>query len=531
MAACECGPLSLAVIRHDTYQVSRILHQSSDSLAERDIYGQSPIHLAAGNPQVLSLLMAVAALGALELRDDAGLTALQVAMRFSSVQCVNGSRPDRCRHCPCTECVELFLQAGCHVRMHPLHDQDRETPTMESILSGASELARRRFVFQMSKLRGSRHRATELYPTFPKGQTSNPRTSKRKNQEADRCSTTSAKQSPVYGIDSEEGRWAWMYLETDDPRLADLFFRHGFRPHPALFAHLPWIKRSHLPRAYMCWLIDHGVDLLMLSTQRHISDTPFRTGLYGAHYAFFLSAWRIIVRNEPPPTSDELAFFNKHCEAIERCGLTDGCFCFCAPAGCRPFIWMLKGKMYMTSDLHDAARSLSLLYRECSTEVTKLTCRAAIRFATFQVLGLKHTCCSPADVMFRRSWTDSDDVDVINGEQESDLELHEKLVKDFEEKAIDYIDRVTGKGTAFPDFWCTYWVVRMREVLEKLNGDELTDEEIRGGEQIGVRWCAPPGEEQEEEDSLHEYGSLEYYLDILDSICPEYNEPWPDGLH
>lgn len=187
--------------------------------------------------------------------------------------------------------------------------------------------------------------------------------------------------------------------------------------------------------------------------------------------------------------------------------------------------------MYMTSDLNYVARSLLLLYGECSTELTKLTCRAAIRFATFQVLGLKHTCCSPDDVMFRRSWTDSDDVDVINREQEIDLELHEKLVKDFEEKAIDYIDRVTGKGTAFPDFWCTYWYVRMREVLEKLNGDELADEEINGGEQIGVRWCAPPGKEQEEEESLYEYGSLEYHLDILDAICPEYNEPWPDGLH
>lgn len=36
-----------------------------------------------------------------------------------------------------------------------------------------------------------------------------------------------------------------------------------------------------------------------------------------------------------------------------------------------------------------------------------------------------------------------------------------------------------------------YWQVRMREELEKLEGNELTDAERRGAEEIGVQWIYP----------------------------------------
>lgn len=65
----------------------------------------------------------------------------------------------------------------------------------------------------------------------------------------------------------------------------------------------------------------------------------------------------------------------------------------------------------------------------------------------------------------------------------------------------------------------------MEEELEKLEGNELTDAERRGAEEIGVRWAvsqeAEKGNPYSEEDPEH-------WFYELDKICPEYVEPWPE---
>ncbi|XXH05702.1 hypothetical protein Hte_012137 [Hypoxylon texense] len=90
---------------------------------------------------------------------------------------------------------------------------------------------------------------------------------------------------------------------------------------------------------------------------------------------------------------------------------------------------------------------MSKYYSVCGPELTTLTYGAAIRFATFHVLGLIHTCCNADRVILNwdpedeeMGWVERDDVDSINEEQASLLELHEELIVEFEEKASEYIE-------------------------------------------------------------------------------------------
>ncbi|TDZ23987.1 hypothetical protein Cob_v003354 [Colletotrichum orbiculare MAFF 240422] len=55
--AWRCGPLSIAIVRNRVDQVDELLGRKTDLLDERDMYGQSPLHLAANKPRILELLL------------------------------------------------------------------------------------------------------------------------------------------------------------------------------------------------------------------------------------------------------------------------------------------------------------------------------------------------------------------------------------------------------------------------------------------------------------------------------------------
>ena len=92
----------MAVVRNDVNEVTRILSLFPGSLAELDIYGQSPLHLAAAKPRILALLVEAADLSLLNQPDKAGFTVLEAATILSSAHCINDSKPDRCRRRTCT---------------------------------------------------------------------------------------------------------------------------------------------------------------------------------------------------------------------------------------------------------------------------------------------------------------------------------------------------------------------------------------------------------------------------------------------
>ncbi|KAK1719637.1 hypothetical protein BDP67DRAFT_485774 [Colletotrichum lupini] len=169
----------------------------------------------------------------------------------------------------------------------------------------------------------------------------------------------------------------------------------------------------------------------------------------------------------------------------------------------------------------------------CGPELTLATYEEAIRFMTFEALDLFHSCCSTHSVVDEgATWVDIDDTEVIE-EQGLLLELHEELVVEFTREAREYLGDGPNGRILSTQFWRSYWTDRMTEELKKLNGGDLTAAERRDAEEIGVIWDEPTeGDEGDKCKGGNQYdrGDVEHYWFELDLICPEYNEPWPEGL-
>lgn len=520
------------MLHNDVTEVTRILSRFPGSIAELNIYGESPFHLAAANSRILAFLVKAAGISLLNQSDRAGITVLEAAMVLSSTQCVNGENSDRCRQCACTQCVNILLEAGCNARMHKI-EGDESSIGLNAIFRSASELARRRYVFHMKELRTPRLRRPSLHY--------DPQTKRTVDGEDTTCGTSRAEpgvSEPLEELQAhveknEAEGWGWIYNEFDDPHFGELFYRHGFRPHPSFFIPPRWKRTNYdiMNISYTCWMVQHGVDLYLRSSAGPpvVEKSP-NIGLFGAHYAFYLSGPRVSSIGMQWKSSKSLVAFNELSAAVERRNLMDSCQCHCSTRGCSPFIWMMKGmRMCWGPDPDLCAKYMVFYYSGCGPDLTILTHAAAIRYMTFQALGLTHTCCN-ADSLARdmERWVESDDVGIINEEQASLLELHEELVAEFENKALLFIKDEPDGRPHFPEFWSSHWIVRIKEVLEKLDGQELTDAERRGAEEIRVQWCEPV--EKKVEKNPYAWHTLEHYFYELDLICPEYKEPWPDEL-
>ncbi len=132
-----------------------------------------------------------------------------------------------------------------------------------------------------------------------------------------------------------------------------------------------------------------------------------------------------------------LATFNKLDAAVERRNLTDGYQCHCSTSRCSPFIWMMKGMWTFQKHRADiCVNRMFSYYSNCGPELTILTYAAAIRYMTFEALGLMHTCCDTYSLARgEKGWVEIDDVDMINEEQAPLLEMHEELVAEFGKKS------------------------------------------------------------------------------------------------
>ncbi|KAK1500434.1 hypothetical protein CABS01_10158, partial [Colletotrichum abscissum] len=151
-------------------------------------------------------------------------------------------------------------------------------------------------------------------------------------------------------------------------------------------------------------------------------------------------------------------------------------------------------------------------------------------FLTFEALDLVHSCCSTfSQAKLGTAWTEMDNAEIIE-DQGFLLDLHEKLVAEFSREAGRYLGNGPNNEGSFPQFLRSYWTDRITEELEKLNGEDLTHEERRGAEEIGVVWHGPTKSKESKKRNPYPNRYLEHCFSQLDRICPEYNEPWPEGI-
>ncbi|KAK7936640.1 uncharacterized protein PG986_015078 [Apiospora aurea] len=445
-----------------------------------------PTPLAAAKPAILSLLAQVADIDTLKKVNITGTSALEVAMIRSGDRCIHGTGSKRCRRCGCIECVEILLKAGCCVRMHALGEYDAGS-NLQEVMEPASEFARRLYVYEMQEVR--RYLLHTDYSD-----------SDSENSTVDGSSCSSDHDS-IHGNNNEAEE---QFNE----------FEYG----------------GDVSATYICWLVKHGADLFSKpSTGPLPCDNDAGSGLFGAHYAFFLAGERIWNLTYTPDHTelDALLAFNKLSTTVVCCNLTDGCICHCSTGGCSPFLWMMKAFIRQSQEQYFKTNrplgyiktQMEFYYSTCGTELTVRTYEAAIRYATFQALELIHICCdvwniiADHDIPNRREA--ADDV-IVNEEQAPLIELHETLVTELTEMALTYLE-----SESFPEFWGEIWLGRVEKALDKLNGCNLSDAERRGAENIGVRWCEPPTTKETKTRNPYKWNTPEWYFFELDLICPD----------
>ena len=138
----------------------------------------------------------------------------------------------------------------------------------------------------------------------------------------------------------------------------------------------------------------------------------------------------------------------------------------------------------------------------------------AIRWGTFQALGIQHTCCSGGLRYGRVPVYDTDDIREIEEEQAALLDILEDLVEDFQDRVTRILEQDDTDVIGYiKQFWTGYWRDRIEEVLSELDGNDLSDEEKRGAEGIGVKWNAQSMSPEEDKTNI------QYWFRYIEEIA------------
>ena len=525
-----CGPLSLAVLADDLSQVEVLLKHHPSTLGERNLLGQTPLHLAVEKPACLRLLVRAADDKLLDATDDAGTSAIETAVFLSGTQCKQGTRSRRCRRCRCAEPTAILVKAGCAL---PISE------SLQSFLDGASYRCKLRYI------RAIRDRREALKHLALANLSSTE--AERLGLSAEAVLDSMAPEvlellrrrgvrvpdalqlgyAAVSPDDSGSPPSIWsVYSALTNVFDADLFFRLGFQNTELtgeLYAGYNYRWMADLQ--YLQWLREHGTNILTLRLK------SFDTGkgsVVSGHYTFWTVGRRIGASSSYRLHRKRLVL-SELTEAAKVAGsldIPDGCLCRCSPGGCTPFGYLLKGidfHSYRSTPSEHAVRmanALSVYLQAASAALEPKHHAAALRALTFSALNIRHTCCqfhygfSPFFVQFS-----PEEVKELEEEQAYELVLLEELLKEFEGQVTTILqnqdqDRMIGD---LVHFWKVTWVDRMAEVRARLESIVLSDDERRRAEEIGVVWDSPAPEPVRQWNPYDE-GSEDYWFYELDQI-------------
>lgn len=312
---------------------------------------------------------------------------------------------------------------------------------------------------------------------------------------------------------------------------------------------------SHLtygnPRpSYTLWLIDHGANLEQrLPAGGRFGDTSaYGASEYRAAAAAHLALGSFTsIKNVTGFAADwaimqyqEVDAYLKLVDMVVPLDLLDNCTCGCVEDGCHTFkvvfddIWHYatghKFSRYSRCE-ENFASPRSILVSGFAAKVSELLqnfpldisvwvkmSKSGLRYFTFSMLDLPHTCCNIYAVGGPTLFT-LEEVDEIRDEEHERLGVLEQLVREFEEK-YDNFQNTEKQGDKFTNFLTAHWAPKMEQVLADLELRDLSAQELRAAEEVGVIWDKPPTQVAEEPVK-----DFEYWMRKLDDIAPSQNSP------
>lgn len=396
-AVYDNGPLSLAVLAGDSQQVDYLLKNHPATLRERNIMGQTPLHLAARNPACLRLLVGAADTAVINQADCNGAPVLTYAMRLSRSRCRNDGEP--CSWCNCADSAVILLNADCAMNTG-----------MESGLDILGRSSRR---YRSRYLRHLKNRRERLKQLALKNLSilDHQRLKLQDGIVLDVHAPEAVRRLQERGVEIPEALavdtlgFAYRRLLCSNfshiPKpVAEAFYTLGFRntdpfdngigdDETSLTDQLETEKPE-----YLHWLVEHGVELFRrLAPSSRACNAQLDQGVFTAHIVLFKAGCYMREKGFPKVEFGTLESLLTTILAVES---FDNCRCKCSPEGCSPLTYMLKGTCfcwtYNDPEKHQWRDAFISSIPVLHSGWAFMDHLEIVRYMTFEALHITHTC-------------------------------------------------------------------------------------------------------------------------------------------
>lgn len=541
LLAFGCGPLSLAALEGNPKKIDFLLTNHHDTINEINLLRQTPLHLAVGHPSCVALLLKASGSKLINLPDSEGRRPMEYALFRCLFDTRTGEKQyhDGSLRSHGDTGLNVLLNADCMItktESWPRDRYQRKRSLCDDCLHEVSEhlVSRRERLKRLAANKLPRMQAKALGVFSHSVLDSNvirviqaldqwgisvpPSLQVSGSDREGRDETTSAYHD-FYGPVSFSILWSLGFRDLDIPNI------YGITPLMSWCNRLTWDITDTIAGG-CSWLIEKGADLWKL--------TPDGVSTIGHEL------YSTIGQMSPPPEGNEEDFrrhvFNLTRKLSHR-DPRDNCHCACSPGGCTPFVRYLQA-VFRREYMGSAPRLIEYLPRimtETHTSVTKGQMRSAVRYATFELLGIRHTCCHA----YYHPHRENEELDELRQEDRFLVARLEDLVADFEVE-LDQMsqEQYVNKRVSF---WHDYWLPRMQKVLESIESAEIEGPDKAAAEEIGVVWNESKSSEGEDcdddcdsESEDHGYHESDWDSEVDDrDMFREFRtmDDWNSRLH
>ncbi|TGO07536.1 hypothetical protein BTUL_0267g00040 [Botrytis tulipae] len=529
----HCGALSSAILQRSEDRMLQILANFPDSAYERNTMGQTPLHLSSDWPIGISHLLRIGGQSLVNKQDCMGYLPVAYALYSKCLPAVqlllNADSP---LHSFRADTINDTLKDVVFFRA--------EDVFLDALRSSSKDIIN----CMINSLVDRRNRLGQLaFQSLPTSKTD--RLAISGDQVLDVHASSTCALLKVFGVDippalqiPEEYESIYHLLFVYDiylreyaiPRveIAEMFYNAGFREieeyhcfdSKRTLLMLTWTDHDTSPSEMMdkfkllWWLILKGADLhrakRILQGDRWIPWSPATHFIVASLlikdlWVITMEEINLLPNGGPENLSSQPEVRNVMFKVLTT-STADPCICACSKSGCTALTILLKqttleldeGEIVSVfTDLSEEGFSLDstywimrasimflLQFIGTDNDAWKILAPEIIRFATFTILELTHTCCvyhpysegSPPHHFTPFNIGDHQD---IQEEESSQIEELELLVQDFESKYIELAQPILK-------FFDGYWRSRMLD-YDIINTKPYTQDELEKIRELGVR--------------------------------------------